>query len=64
MTSPQYDIARGSGAIDRCHYFLLRSPYTLCASAHPAKDFLLSQHGEISRAKRAKAWEVSEILPF
>jgi hypothetical protein len=64
MTSPQYDIARGSGAIDRCAYFLLRSPYTLCASAHPAKDFLLLQHGEISRAKMAKACEVSEILPF
>jgi hypothetical protein len=44
--------------------FYFASPYTLCASAHPAKDFLLSQHGEISRAKMVEAWEVSEILPF
>jgi hypothetical protein len=31
--------------------FYFASPYTLCASAHPAKDFLLLQHGEISWAK-------------
>ena len=62
MTSPQNDIARSSGAINRYPYSLLRSPNTLCATAHPAKDFLLSQHGEISRAKRAKGWKVSEIL--
>jgi hypothetical protein len=43
-------------------YSLLRSPYTLCATAHPAKDFLLAQHGKISWAKMAKGWEVSEIF--
>ena len=62
MTSPQYDIARDSGVTDHCRYFLLRSPYTPCATAHPAKYFLLSQHGKISRTKRAKGWEVSEIF--
>jgi len=41
MTSPQCDIARGSGAIDPCPYCLLRSPYALCASVRPAKDFYL-----------------------
>jgi len=38
--------------------FYFASPYTPCASAHPAKDFLLSQHGEISRAKTNQRGQV------
>src|SRR5450759_691070 len=62
MTSPQYDIAMGSGTIDHCRYFLLRSLYIPCASAHPAKDFFSRSTAKLAGRKGPRAGRCLRFL--